>query len=106
ADNVPAHGPGRIPKERIGLRVDLIRHVDYGVVDVPEPHQLVDVLVQELLPLGEHASADVLRSEMGRQGIDHDEPDREVLRELLRLLDEQDRKSTRLNSSHVSISYA
>ena len=49
----------------------------------------MDVLVQELLPLGEHASADVLRSEVGRQGINHDEPNRKVLRELLRLLNEQ-----------------
>src|SRR3989449_4859978 len=89
ADDVASNRPGGIPEERIGLRMDLVRDVDHGVVDVPEPHQLVDVLVQELLTLGEHTPTDVLGSEVRRQGVDHYEPDREVLRQLLGLLDEE-----------------
>ena len=63
--DMASDGPGGVAEERIGLCRDLVGHGDDRVVDGGEVQQVVHMAVEDLLPLGQRAAADVLRTEVG-----------------------------------------
>src|SRR5207249_10582616 len=110
---------GRLDRERLRRHVD-----DLGPEDVGRPHDLGPVLrlgvdanqhqlALDVVVLGEVADLDdvdelveLLRDLLDDELVAVDDDGHPRHRGIERLADGQDRKSTRLNSSHVSISYA
>src|SRR6056297_1352799 len=56
AEDVATDGLRRVAEEGVGVRRDLIRHDDGGVVEVAHLVEVVKVLVELLLALGEFAA--------------------------------------------------
>src|SRR2546426_3750899 len=112
-----AIGPGRLDDATEILGV--LHHADDGVSEMRLPLDLLDDLTAQRVPAeDQHALADMTKAPdavtqaQTEQEADEDEEARhERIPVELRLRDEavddaQDRKSTRLNSSHLVISYA
>ena len=88
--NVSADGVYGVGEELVGFRHDLVS--DYGDSVEPscEADETVHVVVETLLSLCEHLSADILASKVGCQGVDDDQADVVVFDDLVRLLQEKD----------------
>jgi DNA repair protein RadA len=70
--DVTADGSRRVPPHRIGLRHDLVGHQNQSVLDVCELLELLQMAVELLLPGGQHATPDILCTEMTGQRVDDD----------------------------------
>ena len=95
AENVPADGLGRVAEVGVGVRGDLVRDDGGGVVEVADLVDVVEVFVELLLALGELATTDVLRTEVGGERVDTDQSNGPVgvlvlAGDLLGLLSQQD----------------
>ena len=87
--NLSADGVYGVGEELVGFRHDLVS--DYGDSVEPscEADETVHVVVETLLSLCEHLSADILASKVGCQGVDDDQADVVVFDDLVRLFQEK-----------------
>src|ERR1041385_8440256 len=73
ADDVAADGARRVAEEGVRLGGHLVRDDAGGVLDAGQALQVVHVLVELALAVGQRAAADELGAEVRRQGGDGDE---------------------------------
>ena len=67
SQDVTSNGFRRIPPHGVRLRMNLIRYEHERIVHIGQLLQVLQVPIQFLLPIGEHATANVFGSEMGGQ---------------------------------------